>query len=516
MKQSISAALLDRRAAVGHALVAGQLLLSFGLLAVMASACGDERADCVGASCSGSTSGGQGGDGHGGDHQGGSTAGQGGAGETGGGAPCIPTIVPSCDDIDDDVYGFSSTDVASSCEGSIVACSVGETVEAGDVQQQLPAGLTAISGYTAHRVAYRTNRGDGSPAVASAMVFEPDTPSASPDAPIVVITHGTAGVADECAPSRYPSAGQPTLIYPWIGAGFTVVAVDYAGLGTEGIQAYGDWRDTGLSVLDGARAGVIWKETHGGLSTAQRIVVVGHSQGGGAAMAAQALNETYAPELDIPRVVAYAGASVLGGNLDGATADFLPFTPLTGAGGAIRAIFALSVYADFGTLFGESAVGDGFHPDVRTRMVNSIGSSCVSTLPALLNTPGPGYTPPNTVGEILEPQILNDVIACLKGEPGCSGRAQAWSESLTTKPPPLSPTGAEVLFIGGADDVIFTPKQFACSVDGLVTANIPHQTCFVADAGHGEVVPTASTAAFDWVTTGQLACPPAATPPSCN
>jgi Secretory lipase len=119
--------------------------------------------------------------------------------------------------------------------------------------------------------------------------------------PIVAWAHGTTGIADVCAPSwqgRSPRDKQ--YLDAWLTQGFAVVATDYQGLGTPGIHPYLLWRSEGYSVLDAVRAAL---HSHG-KQLRNQIVVVGQSQGSGAALGATFLAHEYAPELKILGTVA--------------------------------------------------------------------------------------------------------------------------------------------------------------------------------------------------------------------
>lgn len=118
--------------------------------------------------------------------------------------------------------------------------------------------------------------------------------------PIVAWAHGTSGVADHCAPSCNPwSERNRKYMSAWMKRGFAVVGTDYQGLGTPGIHAYLNTRVEAYSVLDGVRAAL---SSVTGLQN--KIMIVGQSQGGGAAFASASYAPDYAPELNIRGSVA--------------------------------------------------------------------------------------------------------------------------------------------------------------------------------------------------------------------
>ena len=89
-----------------------------------------------------------------------------------------------------------------------------------------------------------------------------------------------------------------------------MVATDYQGLGTPGPHPYLATRPEAYSVLDSIRA---VRQAFAGL--ADKIVIVGQSQGGGAAFATAGIAPEYAPELGIRGTVA-TGVPYLAKNPD--------------------------------------------------------------------------------------------------------------------------------------------------------------------------------------------------------
>jgi hypothetical protein len=119
--------------------------------------------------------------------------------------------------------------------------------------------------------------------------------------PIVSWAHGTTGIADVCAPSwRGPAQRDKEYLDAWLSHGFAVVATDYQGLGTPGVHPYLLWRSEGYSVLDAVRAAL---QRHP-QQLRNEIIIVGQSQGSGAALGATYLAPTYAPELKVRGTVA--------------------------------------------------------------------------------------------------------------------------------------------------------------------------------------------------------------------
>lgn len=118
--------------------------------------------------------------------------------------------------------------------------------------------------------------------------------------PLLLWAHGTVGLADHCAISwGVTGKNFPSYIAKWLQNGFAVASSDYAGLGTPGLHDYLVHTTEAYNTLDIARA-VIGKSYH----IDNKIIIDGQSQGGGAAFAAGAEAEIYAPELQVKGTIA--------------------------------------------------------------------------------------------------------------------------------------------------------------------------------------------------------------------
>jgi pimeloyl-ACP methyl ester carboxylesterase len=152
------------------------------------------------------------------------------------------------------------------------------------------------------RILYTSTNGmDGkSPVVVSGTYFVPKGTPPAGGWPLVAWAHGTTGIADICAPSWIPrSERDSAYLNAWLQQGFAIVATDYQGLGTPGPHPYLAVRPEAYSVLDSVRAVL-----KGFPDVANKIVVIGQSQGGGAAFATAGIAPGYAPELNIRGSVA--------------------------------------------------------------------------------------------------------------------------------------------------------------------------------------------------------------------
>ncbi|MEH3118349.1 MAG: hypothetical protein PGN25_12355 [Methylorubrum populi] len=141
--------------------------------------------------------------------------------------------------------------------------------------------------------------GQGIVAVSGAL-FLPKGEAPKGGWPLVAWAHGTVGIADICAPSWAGRSYRDTAyLNAWLRKGYAIVATDYQGLGTPGTHPYNQMRPQAYSVLDGIRGSKAAEPRLG-----EKSVVVGQSQGGGAAFATAAYHAAYAPDVALVGAVA--------------------------------------------------------------------------------------------------------------------------------------------------------------------------------------------------------------------
>ncbi len=168
-------------------------------------------------------------------------------------------------------------------------------------------------GFTTWQILYVSRRATGEPVAVSGLVSRKvGLGAAGEHLPVVSWAHGTTGLADQCAPSRQLVGGfaGESAIIPAVGAmGAVFVGTDYEGLGTPGEHPYLLGQSEGRNVLDAVRAA---QQLDGsGVDPDARVVLWGHSQGGGAAAFAGELAPTYAPDLHVVGTIAGAPAGEL-------------------------------------------------------------------------------------------------------------------------------------------------------------------------------------------------------------
>lgn len=156
---------------------------------------------------------------------------------------------------------------------------------------------------------YKMKGVNGIETQATALVFTPKTAPPADGWPIVAWAHGTVGVADRCAPSKNIfGADNKKMTDDLLKEGYVVVAPDYEGLGEPGgkeLHPFLNVKSEAYSITDAVVATKNWL----GSNASNKWAVLGHSQGGQAALGAA----EYAARagMDYKGVVAVAPASNL-------------------------------------------------------------------------------------------------------------------------------------------------------------------------------------------------------------
>jgi pimeloyl-ACP methyl ester carboxylesterase len=177
------------------------------------------------------------------------------------------------------------------------------------------AALTAAA--SNELVLYRSRDIRGQPIAVSGIIALPPKPVPPGGYSVITWAHGTVGCADRCAPSRDVETSDThafnsyvhLLLNEFLNAGWAVVMTDYEGLGTKGLHPYQLGESEARGILDIVLAA---RSFHPELSN--RLAIVGHSQGGQAALfAAHHHGHTagWKPEIDLRGVAALAPASCI-------------------------------------------------------------------------------------------------------------------------------------------------------------------------------------------------------------
>ncbi|WP_095114853.1 lipase family protein [Pseudomonas sp. Irchel 3F3] len=163
--------------------------------------------------------------------------------------------------------------------------------------EPLDQALSLPNAASAQRILYTSLDGiDGkTPIVVSGALFIPKGQAPAGGWPVASWGHGTVGVADICAPSwAGRSYRDVQYLNRWLDEGYAIVATDYQGLGVPGGHPLLNNRMAAYGILDAAKAVVA-----GVPGLADKVLIIGQSQGGAGAFAAGAYAATYAPKLGV-------------------------------------------------------------------------------------------------------------------------------------------------------------------------------------------------------------------------
>lgn len=295
------------------------------------------------------------------------------------------------------------------------------------------------SGATAHRVLYTSTGYDGRPTAVSGLIVVPDGSPPAGGRKVLAYTHGTVGVASDCAPSLVTNQAQQPLLFEGGGellaAGYVVAASDYQGLGTPGPHPYLIGESEAMNELDIVRAADNLPDAHAG----NEFVVWGHSQGGHASLFTGQLAAGYAPDLRLVGVA--AGGPVP--NL----ADLFKVNIKTTVGKILISMALQSwarVYDDASL---DQIVSRGARP-----LVGRIAKNCL-------------YTQRQILASVPGSLALN--LTFLHTPPW---NAEPWNTILEQNTPGQTRTNAPLLIVQGDADPIVAPDVTARLVDKLCAA----------------------------------------------
>ena len=327
-------------------------------------------------------------------------------------------------------------------------------------------------------VLYHSRTLAGHDTAVSGTVAIPPGPPPAGGWPALSWAHGTTGVADMCAPSR-DAPGHPAHIYTqladrtldqWVQRGWVVAKTDYEGLGTPGPHPYLSGASEARAILDIVLAA---RQLRPGIG--RRWVVMGHSQGGHAALFTASLAPAWAPGLDLAGAVAMAPAS---GAPDRMASLRDRHPPRPGLGFAIL------------ELLGAAAA------DRAVRLDELLTRPAIRLL-AVARTAG--------IDDLLAPGLGRAVLAAGLFRPGADLRPLL--SVLAANEPAGLRLRAPVLIVQGSDDPICVPWRTERLTRSLRAQGSVLDCHVYPGAGHFDVIATAHARTAQWID-DRLARPP--------
>lgn len=330
--------------------------------------------------------------------------------------------------------------------------------------------LPPIGAARAWRVLQRSTDAAGRPTWGTGLVFRPAADPPADGFPVAVWAHGTAGLADRCAPSH--AGAQVPALGDLLQAGFVVVAPDGAGLGPPGPAQYLVGGAEGRALLDAARAAAAIPGSDAG----SEVALWGYSSGGQAALFAAQQAQDYAPDLDVLGTVAVAPVSDLARFAGRAST-----LPLTFGYSFLTFGAWAEVYddADLGTIFTPAVIGE---------------------LPLLDQECAPAVAPHFALTSLDELRVADPQVT------------PPWPELMATNSVAAVATEGPVLLVQGTEDPIIAPESTDSLAARLCDAGATVELRRIP--GRHDVVLRQAASIAEWLTERSAGVPAGTTCPS--
>lgn len=416
-------------------------------------------------------------------------------------AVSLTELAIACDDTEADVYVTPTAGVTGFDRGAIARCARGQTALAAAVQARLddhgwngPAVTTDIEML---KVAFGTERSAPdatatTKSLTSALVLIPKERRGTGALPVVVAAHGTIGIGDHCTPSSndlldpIDTFRDASALYLGLASmGYIVIAPDYAGYNYgDGPTGYFTTGDEVRSVLDAPKAA---RTIFPAGTFSNKAVIIGHSQGGHTAIAAQPYAETYGLDGELAGVMGYAPMWI---SMRAWGASLASFTGINATNSPAIYLYATTYFYVNG-LAADGSAGrlSPFDADKQSVVENFLLDNCRSEasgkIAASLGVDAKDF---------FDDAFVDAVSGCGLNPSGCTDPAAArWAARWATGRPALSATGAPVVMWGGGMDSFITPARMACGND-KITADLGASVgdvltvCGDTGAGHADIV----------------------------
>ncbi len=443
-----------------------------------------------------------------------------------------PALAMACNDTLTDIYTLPSGLPAmnDTHRGDVIRCAKAESLSKYKVNKQIDdyaMGYTntvaghATSGFWAYRIAFRSTRNTVLAARAEsemgAIVLVPETPLAN--APLIVFGHGSVGIAPQCAPSHLSLAAPkedqdyPSVLLRFAGAGYTVIAPDYAGFSYNQAPGYFNAEDEAHAILDATRAAAKILP-----NPPAKVAFVGHSQGGHAVIAAQSYAESYGMTGQLIGVGAFAPMWVSMTLFAAATTNAAGplMTSKTEDIGSI--LYAMAYAYSAAELREGAGAGLTVFQSAKAAAAKTalLGGSCYdqAKMMALGSVPADWFD---------TTYVQQTAIQCALNGTCTDPLAVKWRARWPEDRPAIDATGAPILAMYGGNDTFITPGRAECGRQKFAADIAPVGStttvtnCYTQATAHRDFPRTAEADyVMAWIANkaGIGAAPAACTPPS--
>lgn len=343
--------------------------------------------------------------------------------------------------------------------------------------------VKAPEGARAWRILYMSELHDGTPVATSGIVVAPEGDAPEEGRKVVAWAHGTEGGGRNCAPSlaaepavdlidyfTYDSPFQQDVGVPalteFLDAGYVVVATDYQGLGTPGVQQYTVLNSEANNVWDSVKAAQQIDETQAG----DDMVVLGWSQGGGASVW-MGQNTEYGEPLNLLGTAALAPAADNGPQF----ARQVPEGPQNATSPAHAVALQLNVFWGFLAAYPELEASDVV-TEAGEEALAGAATQCVNHFAYVINSNLTDY------GSLLQPSIPED-----------------WQKRLDENTAGYSAPTAPVLVMQGTADTVVNPNGTSQYYERACGFGMPIQYTIYSGATHQTIPRYAKDEYVSWI-----------------
>lgn len=318
----------------------------------------------------------------------------------------------------------------------------------------------------AWRIEYWTSGDRNQPIRVSGMVIAPRERSRGGPRRVIAWTHGLIGISKRCAPSLGNT--NFTLIPALddvVRRGYTVVAPDYPGLGSDMVHPVLVGASEGKSALDAVRAARSIPEADAG----SRFAVWGESQGGHAALWTGQLWSSYASDLQLVGIAAIVPPTDLHRNFK------------EGSDARVRALLTAYTATSWSRYYGApmSTLGPRSVQNVMTRLADN---NCVN------------FDAKPKLGTIIGITIAQRAIRNLD-----LGAKQPWGRLMRENSPSAAAIKVPALIATGTGDTIVAPAVVRDFARAACAAGKTVRFISVPGGEHGTVARTEAEATLGWI-----------------
>jgi pimeloyl-ACP methyl ester carboxylesterase len=282
-------------------------------------------------------------------------------------------------------------------------------------------------------------------------------------------------------------------VYTLAGYGYTVIAPDFSGFSYGQSPGYFSAPDEAYALLDATRAAANLLPTSI-VPANPKVVIVGHSQGGHAALAAQALanQPTFGLKGDLVGVATFAPMYFSMASWEAVVTSSAQLLNYNTTNSAAQLLFGLEYMYSAGELYDGPGHGlDVVEADKRDAAKNVLYSTAACKDWGAMTTLG-------TYGvDYIDSTFSNEVGNCAvygasmtATNPCASALAMTWVARWKKDRPPLDPAGAKTLIVFAGMDKLVVPGFAQCALDTIAASGATGvtQVCYDANADHTGLV----------------------------